>query len=106
LFPSPFVPPAASEHSTSSTTSQGPCAAPASSTMTQSAPTYSTAPRAPWIPPRHAAPSYAPPHEQQRGGGYQNSRLYGYFTAGLDAENQREELCVGVMIVQSSFLCV
>ena len=50
-----------------------------------------TPPRAPWIPPRQAAPTNAPPYGQQRGEGYLNSRMYSYFTPGLDALNQQEE---------------
>ena len=46
---------------------------------------HSSAPRSPWIPPRQAAPSHVPPH------GYENSRTWSYFTAGLNAENEQEE---------------
>lgn len=96
-FPNPFVPPAASAHSTSSTTTEASSACPTSSTTPEATRTSDAMPHAPasghapWIPPRQAAPTYAPPQGQQLGGGYLNSRLYSYFTAGLDAENRQEE---------------
>nr|XP_051184756.1 uncharacterized protein LOC127298926 [Lolium perenne] len=73
-FPNPFVPPAASAHSTSSTTSQASSACPTSSTTpeatrTSDAMPHAPAGHAPWIPPRQAAPTYAPPQGQQMGGG-------------------------------------